>query len=349
MDIENLIKDTFTAHEHVAPDGDEVLAAARRRIDRGRTVVGRPFAVAAGVVALTLVAVTVIALNRSGSPDSAPVAAPSGTAEQVVDDLAMPFALDWLPPGEVDYQWRRISVWSTVEQPDVPVYGGEYGLTVTADGQILQINVQEHRKTPVDIRAIQSGPGRPVTIGGRQGVESSRPDGPGGYELYVAGPDGGSMYVHVSVVYGSSTVPPQQLIDTGRRIAENIRFPGTATVTPAFGLRDDLPDGLRICAFGVEKAIGPIGPQPSTSYSLGTCTTIIPSIHVSNTAADKATGTPGRPVQGRETRHVSEEGGGQRLWVLDAVDGAAVTLMGDVPVAELYEIADRLVLPEAGS
>lgn len=349
MDIENLIKDTFTAHEHVAPDGDEVLAAARRRIDRGRTVVGRPFAVAAGVVVLTLVAVTVIALNRPGSSDSAPVAAPSGTAstaEQAIDDLAMPFALDWLPPGEVEYQWRRISTWSTPEQPDVPVYGGEYMLTVTADGQILQINVQEHRMTPVDSRAIQSGPARPVTIGGRQGVETSRPDGPGGYELYVARSKGGSMYVHVAVAHGSSTAPPQQLIDTGRRIAENIRFPGMATVTPAFGLRDDLPDGLRICAFGVEKAIEPIGPQPSTSYSLGTCTTIIPSIHVSNTAADKATGTPGRPVQGRETRHVSEEGGGHRLWVLDAVDGAAVTLMGDVPLAELYDIADRLVLPD---
>jgi hypothetical protein len=48
------------------------------------------------------------------------------------------------------------------------------------------------------------------------------------YELYVAHPGGGSMYVHVSALYGS-TAPTQQLIDVGRRIAHNIRFPGTTT------------------------------------------------------------------------------------------------------------------------
>ena len=61
MEIEKLLKDTFTEHEHVAPDSDAVLAAARRRIENRRAV-SRPLAVAAGVVALTLAAVTVVAL-----------------------------------------------------------------------------------------------------------------------------------------------------------------------------------------------------------------------------------------------------------------------------------------------
>jgi trehalose-6-phosphatase len=55
MDIEKLIKDTFTAHERDVPDDDRVLAAARQRIDRRRTV-SRPLAVAAGVAVLSLAA-----------------------------------------------------------------------------------------------------------------------------------------------------------------------------------------------------------------------------------------------------------------------------------------------------
>ena len=77
MNIESLIKETLAAHERDAPDGDAVLAAARRRIDRGRTVPGRPLAVAAGVVVLTLAAVTVVALSRSGSADENEIAAPA--------------------------------------------------------------------------------------------------------------------------------------------------------------------------------------------------------------------------------------------------------------------------------
>ena len=68
MNIENLIKDTFTAHEHDAPDSDAVLAAARQRIDSRRSGLSRPLAVAAGATVLTLGAVTAVVLNR---PDAA--------------------------------------------------------------------------------------------------------------------------------------------------------------------------------------------------------------------------------------------------------------------------------------
>ena len=61
----------------------------------------------------------------------------------------------------------------------------------------------------------------------------------------------------------------QRMGDAGRRVAENVAFRGKTTVTPAFGL-GNLPDGLRMCAFDVEKN-GPSGPR--TSYSLGTCST----------------------------------------------------------------------------
>jgi hypothetical protein len=354
MDTENLITETFTAHEHVVPDSDTVLTAARQRIDRGRTVLSRPVAVAAGVVALTLAAVTVVALNRSGSTpaDNAQVGAPgeatgpasTGSTEPAVAGLPMPYSLDWLPPGKVDYVAQRINIGGASNDQEDPLYGGEYMLTVTAGGQVLDVDVQQFRMVSVDEATFKSGPGVPVTIKGQRGVESSVSDGPGGYELYVTRPDGGTMYVNVSAEHGS-TATAQQLVGSGRQIAQNIRFPGTTTVTPAFGLRD-LPNGLRVCAFDVEKGLAGSsdGSALSTSYELGTCATM-PPIHVGvGNTKDDTTGVPGQPVQGHATRY-ADENGYHRLWVLDAVDGAPVTIAGSVPQADLYDIANRLVLP----
>ncbi|MFJ6675703.1 hypothetical protein ACIQMJ_31750 [Actinosynnema sp. NPDC091369] len=344
-DVEKLIADTFAAHEHVAPDGDAVLAAARARIDRRRAVPSRPFAVAAGVVALTLVAVTAVAVHRPAPSDPAQdAAALSGAVtptptEPTVADLPMPFSLGWLPPGSVEHVARRINIGAAAEALDKPLYGGEYMLTVTTGDQVLLVDVQQFRMTEVDRAAFKSGQGSPVTVNERPGVESTSPDS--GYELYLAHPEGGSMYVHVSNRHGS-TVAAAQLADIGRRIAQHLRFPGTATVTPAFGL-GDLPNGLRVCAFAVEGASSTRA-EPTTSYSVGTCATTIPPVTVSTAAADAPTGVAGEPVQGRATRH-AEDDGYHRLWVLDAVAGTPVSIAGRVPLTDLYDIAHRLVLP----
>jgi hypothetical protein len=348
-DVEKLIADTFAAHEHVVPDGDVVLAAARARIDRRRAVLGRPFAVAAGVVALTLVAVTVVGVTVGGvpRPDSAGTAhdAASGDVrvtasppEPTVADLPMPFSLGWLPPGRVDHVARRINTGAAADALDKPLYGGEYMLTVTTGDDVLLVDVQQFRMTEVDEAAFKSGQGSAVTVDGRPGVESPSPDS--GYELYVAHPEGGSMYVHVSNRPGGP-VPVPRLADIGRRIAQHLRFPGTATVSPAFGLRD-LPGDLRMCAFEVDGASS--SRAGSTSYSLGTCTTTVPPVVVSTAAADEPTGVTGEPVQGRATRH-AEENGHRRLWVLDAVAGTPVRIAGRVPLTALYDVAHRLVLP----
>jgi hypothetical protein len=334
MDIENLIKETFTAHEHVAPDADTVLATTRRRIEKRHAVLIRPLAVAAGVAVLTLAAVTVVALNRPVADDAA---APAGKAPAVAN-LTMPYSLHWLPPGSVAYGARRINMETTSNDPNAkPLYSGEYMLTVTTNRQVLDVDVQHMRMIPLDQAAFKSGPGSPVTINGQRGVESSRSGGPGGYELYVEHPGGGSMYVNVGVKRGSR-VPAKQLAAFGRRIAENVRFPGTTAVTPEFGLRD-LPEEMRVCAFDVEQAI----PRSYTSYSLGTCSTT-PTIVVTAPVTDVQADTPGRPVLGHETRY-TDENGYRTLWVLDAVDDAPVTVAGRVPPADLYDIANRLVLP----
>jgi hypothetical protein len=352
MNIENLIKDTFTAREHDAPDSDAVLAAARQRIDSRRSGLSLPLAVAAGAIVLTLGAATAVVLNRPDPAEQSQLIATANESQgsqtpaatgQATAGLQMPYSLGWLPPGSVAYRAHRINIGSSAANPDAPLYGGEYMLTVTADDQVLEVDVQQFRMVPVDEAMFKSGPGQPVTINGQRGVESSVSTGPGGYELYVAHPDGGSMYVNVSAAPGSNA-PAQQLIDAGRRIAENIHFPGTTTVTPAYGLRD-LPNGMRICAFDVEQSPDRSQPGPgiNTSYSLGTCT-VQPSIHVNSAVGGDPTGTPGQPVQGHETRYV-EENGYHQLRVLDAVGGAPVVVAGRVPQADLYDIANRLVLP----
>ncbi|MFD5825258.1 hypothetical protein [Lentzea sp. NPDC060358] len=345
MNIENLIKDTFSEREDDAPDSDAVLAAARRRIDR-RSGMSRPLAVAAGATVLTLGAVTAVVLNR---PDSeaqqqtiatAAGAPSSQAADQAGAGLRMPFSLGWLPPGAVSHRAQRVNIGSSTANPDVPLYGGEYMLTVTADGQALDVGVQQFRMVPVEQATFKSGPGQSVTVQGRAGVESSVSGGPGGYELYLAHPEGGSMYVHVSAAAGS-TAPAQQLVDAGRRIAENIQFPGSTTVTPSYGLRD-LPAGMKVCAFGVERSRDR-SEVLNTKYSLGTCT-VLPPIFVNSAVAGDPAGTPGDPVQGHATRY-SDSGGYRQLWVLDALDGGPVAVAGKVPLADLYDIANRLVLP----
>jgi hypothetical protein len=257
----------------------------------------------------------------------------------------MPFSLGWLPPGKVDYVARRINIGSPADDLNKPIYGGEYMLTVTGKSEILDVDVQEMRMMPVDEAAFKSGPGKPVTINGKRGIESSRSGGPGGYELYVAHPEGGSMYVHVSAALGS-TAPVQRLVEVGRRIAQNIEFPGTTTVTPDFGLRTPLPDGMRVCAFDVEEqglSLGKKQSEPITYYSLGTCTTV-PPIDVGTSEVDAPAGTPGRPVQGHPTRYL-DDNGYRTLRVLDAVDGKPVSIAGSVPQADLYKIANHLILP----
>jgi hypothetical protein len=151
------------------------------------------------------------------------------------------------------------------------------------------------------------------------------------------------MYVNVSAAPGSSA-PAQQLIDAGRRIAENIQFPGTTTVTPAYGLRD-LPNGMKMCAFSVDQGLdrSPAVQETNTSYSLGTCT-VQPTVFVNSAVVGEPPGTPGQPVQGHATRY-ADDNGYHRLWVLDALGGAPVVIAGRVPEADLYDIANRLVLP----
>lgn len=345
MDIEKLITETFVEHEHVVPDDAAVLAAVRRRIDRGHRALRLPLVVAAGVMTVTLTAASVVVWQQVRVPeDGARTATPVSRAaiDPAITGVTMPFDLGWLPPGEVEHRVHRVNVGAVAAAPDVPLYGGEYMLRVTGDGQVYDVDVHQLRGISVDEAAFKSGGGNPVTVGGLRGVESAHTGTAAGYELYVARPGGGSVYVNV-IAHPGSTRPGTRPADVGRRIAENVRFPGTTAIPPAFGLRD-LPGGMRVCAFDVEvtSAGSRHGSKAGTHYSLGTCDTGT-SIDV-GTNPDAPEGTTGWPVQGHKTSHV-DENGYRSLWVRGAVGDQSVVIAGRVPLRDLYEVGESLVLP----
>jgi hypothetical protein len=69
--------------------------------------------------------------------------------------------------------YERGTGWGIQPRPKTEsVYGGEYMLTVTANGQVLNVDVQQLRMTSADEATVQSGPGNPVTIWRRNAATS---------------------------------------------------------------------------------------------------------------------------------------------------------------------------------
>ncbi len=355
MNIDTLLQDTFAAHEELAPASDDVLAAARQRIAQRRTGLTRPLAIAASVLVVAATATgAAVALNhdsRSGQSNQPAAGSPhlptaGHPSAHGIAPLTMPYDLGWLPEGSVTYLARRINV-GAVRQTSPPSFGGEYLLTVTTAAATIDIDTQQ---MPGDLAGVQfkSGPGVPVTIDGRDGIESSNSGGPGGYEVYFHDADGGLMYVNA----GPHTVgklSAAELTAIGRRVAQSVRFPGSAQVRPSFGV-GYVPTGLRVRAFDVESgqselptSTGSSGPR--TSYDVGDSTHSDSAVSVGTNAAGLPSGTPGRPVQGHPTRYADDHGY-RTLQVRDAVPGQAVAISGRLPLSELYKIADGLVLPE---
>ena len=353
MNVETLLKDVFTEHEHLAPDADQVMAATQQRLARGKPGLVRPVGVAATVAVVVATAGGAVLLSRHSTGHPSPQRPTAGhsnvpPADQSTSGIApltMPYDLGWLPDGSVSYLARRINV-GGLNESSPPVFDGEYMLTDTIGAGTVMIDVQQFPGGLADV-AFKSGPGASVTIDGRDAVESSNSAGPGGYEVYFEDAAGGLMYVNVAADIGS-TVPAAQLISIGRAVAENIHFPGSAEVQPSFGI-DYLPDGLHVRAFDVESgdsaapmADGSSG--PSTSYDIGTAANQQSAVMVGTATAVPQGTTPGRDVQGHATRY-ADDNGWRSVYVLDAVHGQDVQLSGTLSEDELYKIADGLVLP----
>jgi hypothetical protein len=358
MNIDTLLQDTFAAHEEHAPDPAGVLAAAQERIAHRRSGLAQPLAIAASVVVAAAMATgAAVAVNRHSGPAnrSAAQAASRPTvpttghqAGHNITPLTMPYDLGWLPAGTVTYVARRINP-GGVRQSSPPWLKGAYQLNVTTAAATIDIDVQE--TPPLDLAgvAFKSGPGVPVTINGRAGVESKNSGGPAGYEVYFRDAAGGVMYVNAGP-HAVSSLSAAELSAIGRHVAENVRFPGRTQVRPTFGV-GYVPAGLRVRGFDVE--CGSSGDVPSssslcpvwTSYDVGTSTGPESAVTIGTNAPPLESGTPGRLVQGHPTRY-SDDHGSRTLQVLGAVHGRAVLIQSRLPLSELYKIADGLVLPK---
>ncbi len=361
MDIEQLVKDTFADHEHLAPHQHAVLADVRARTvahTRHHRPSGRNrYLAVAASVAVVAGAATGAAL-LAGRDDPAPAAQPAhrtatasaphpaasrrhAPAAPAIAALTMPYDLGWLPGGKIDYTARRINV-GGMNEHSKPSFDGEYMLTAHVAGQSVDIDVQE----------FPGGLGRPMSkcsamtatrIAGRPAYQTADASGACGYELYFRDAGARTMYVNVMRSKGQAN-PAARMRAIGRRVAENVRYPGTANVRPGFGV-GYVPKGAHVRAFDVEHTGSPLGgPGETTSYDLGTTAAQDPVATVgTNSVVSK--GAPGRAVQGHPTRYVDDHGYRQL-----AVDGAVgketvVIASNHLPKAQLYKIADGLVLP----
>jgi len=348
MKLDTLIRDTFTAHEHLAPDAAAVLASVHDEFGH-RGGLRRPLAVAASVALVGGAAAAAAELGGSdparhpadaGSPVSSSAAAPR------VQALTMPFDLGWLPSGTVHYLARRINVGAAAGS-HTPVFDGEYLMAIDTSSGTVVVDVQQ-LPGPVGEARFKCGPGQAVTIDGRSGTESADAGGACGYEVYFTDSARGTMYVNVAAHHGDQ-VAAGDLVSIGRQVAGGVSFPGTAEVTPEFGV-GYVPDGLRVRAFDVAAAdsTAPSAGDTSgtgTSYDLGDDAHLDGAVDIgSDFLPMPGQGTPGADVQGRPTLSYDDDGY-RTVVVKRAVDGRDVRLSGKVPLAELYRIADGLVLP----
>jgi hypothetical protein len=350
MEIDQLVKDAFTAHEDLSPDEHEVMSAVQRRIRRRPSALVQPMAIAASVAVVAGTSVVAVLMSRdhrgasSGAQQpAASVSAPHRPARSTaprpssssIHPLTMPFDVGWLPSGSVAYYARRINLGSVHSSGRPLSFDGEYLLSVTTPNQVIDIDVAQ---TPGGLDGVhfKSGAGAQVTINGRRGIESVHAGGPGGYEIYFQDSAGGTMYVNAGPNDRSPAPTAAELTAIGRQVAQNVTFPGTAQVAPSFNV-GDLPGGLRVLAF--EVGLG------RTSYALGRSGNSDSAATVGIGSGHGLAGsTSGRTVQGHPTRYIVDHGY-VSLYVLGAVNGNDVSVAGKLPLTQLYAIADGLVLP----
>lgn len=354
MRIEELVADTFTDHEYLAPSAERIMTGVRAHAHRPGT--GWPRAMAAAVAVVAVVAGTTwgavglrerpappdLSRRQSAAASTTATRAQAAPTARVIKPLTMPFDLGWLPAGSKRYVAQRINV-GAASANAARVFDGEYLLDLSTPNSKLVIDAAQ---VPGDLTGIhfESGSGTAITINNRPGIESAHSDGPGGYEIYFQDSVGGMVYVSVSAAPGQS-IAGAQASTIGRRIARGVSFPGTHQVSPSFGL-GYLPPGLTVRAFDVEPAVQD-SPSPDdlrTSYDIRSATGRYAVINIFSYPPPPTSGIPGRTVQGHPTRYSTVEGL-TAFYLLNAVDGRPILINTALPLGEIYRIADGLELP----
>ncbi len=342
MDVTTVLRDTFTDHERLSPDADRVLRDVEDRLARRHAMRTRSLAITTGVAVAGAVAAGAVVLGERNDPKPTPTpvqaasshttaAAPAPTSRSAapakarVAALTMPFDLGWLPAGSVFYDAQRVNSGGS---------GGEYLLTVATPQGKLDVDVNQMRGTSVADAHFKSGPGAPVSIAGHAGIESANAGGRDGYQVWFR--SSATQVTYVGVAHSRNAGGEAARLTTiGRKVAASLRYPGTHQVQPAFGV-GFVPNGLHRIGFSVSA--------DGTAYAFAARGAQVPGITVATNIGLDPSGTSSREVQGHPTR-VVVEGGYRTLTVLHAVHGRPVQVAGRVPLAQLYHMADGLVLP----
>jgi hypothetical protein len=351
VNTEQILRQTFSAHEHLSPDAESALDGIKHRV---RTRHRSRIAIAGAVAAVVAVAVGASLLagterqaghgpTRSAPPARQPhIAAPHPVAAP--DHVTI--AAGWLPAGEVaqveldnsfGHQLRGYTV--TSGQDSV------YVLIGIAPGSVLPTDYK--RGTPHDL-----------TISARPAREWSVDDW---YYLAFVAP--GGRIATVDIEGGKNQGKggdgsAAALAAIGRNVAAHLDLNRHDPIRTGFAL-SYLPAGL------VVQAVSGKG-QNDAGYTLAPATarwqdqmpTYATVTKVSQAWRNLARQRPhvdkpappttaGRPVQGHRT-YVVTGGDTPVLWIDEIQPGVSIEISGGPGVAslaEVYRIADGLILP----
>jgi hypothetical protein len=333
---DQLLRDTFAAHEHLGPDAELAFDGIRRRI---RTRRRSRAAVAGAVATVAAIAVGSAVLASSGGHRATPGIPPvsrsvSALPHQPASPTEVTFKPGWLPAGSVETSTTNES------GQQFRVYGASIGGTTVR----LTISLGHG---PMQLK----GGVHDFSLGGHPAREVG--DG-GAYLLDVTEPGGQLMQVQLIAIRKSGDAAA--LAAAGRHVASEIRFGRHDPIKHRYSL-SYIPAALAISCMNWN------GPYPGTGTS---CTLARPGARVcggggifiheervpwtmyKQQAANWGAGMshrPGRAVQGHPT-YVSSRGNNAQLWIDGALPDASIALDADgYGLADLYKIADGLILP----
>lgn len=343
------LRDTFVAHEHLAPDADLALEAIQHRITSRRrsriAVAGTVLTVAAVSAAISIPLLGHGRATHSGHPP-----ATSGVGNP--SEFYLTFAATWLPSGAVHStptSWRSqgtgglrydvddgssgyaISVSTDTRQPsEKSIMTGTWNTKVTSHGRAKWI---EFTVPPESVHQ--------TTIGGRPAWEAGTAHH---CEVAFSLPSGLSGNVSLTTAQDLSATDPAVLcrkvaagVEEGQHNPIHVPLklgylpPGYAMtdITPANGFQFDATPAS---GTGPELQIGQDMGEPHQR----------PQVASPGPLGDYV--THGRPVQGHDTyEDVSKDiKGGRALIVYDFRPGVTVMLSGGLDLNELYRVADQM-------
>ena len=220
-----LLRDTFVAHEHLAPDADLALEAIQHRVrTRRRRTITTTLSATGAVAAVAAVAVvaSVVTTSPRRAQQVATSAPPIATTPSKPTHQAAPpavaapvtIAAGWLPAGKVE----RAAV-------DVGFGFESVDYTVTpASGPALVVDIGRSPDNALPDDSKRGGPSADLQVNGRPAREWNAVSNTNTYYIDFLLPGRGAGSVQVSSANPDQVIPPALRLQIGRHIANAMQF-----------------------------------------------------------------------------------------------------------------------------